>query len=134
MEPGRELNLLVARKLFNWECNHPHCDGIKRIRCGACGQWGHGNCYGNGTGQLQVECDHCPYYSESIEDAWEVIEKLINDGCYYAIKGVGKRSRVSIQKYDADGFSLDVDIKVDANSVPLAICLASLKAYGIEVE
>lgn len=55
------------------------CDGTKRLRCAACGGWGHGNCYGNGSGALEVPCEHvCPGREAAREDARdEVVQAAV---------------------------------------------------------
>jgi hypothetical protein len=61
-----------------------------------------------------------PFYSQNISAAWEVVEKMKEDFCISLIKDLG---------YSADfGGWLS-----DADTAPHAICLAALKAKGVEV-
>jgi hypothetical protein len=89
---GRELDKLIAQKIFGQtleqQCSSfqsGRCDGTRRVRCGSCGGTGHGNCYGRSGGfrlggevdvPCERACDGTPSYSERLEDAWEVVEKL----------------------------------------------------------
>ena len=58
MEAGPKFNALIATEVMGWEAKHDsyRCDGTRFIRCGACGRSGHGNCYGNGQGAIQITC------------------------------------------------------------------------------
>jgi len=67
-----------------------------------------------------------PHYSSDIAAAWMVVEKLIELGFYPAIwikPGV-------VQVYDKD----ERCIVEEKAAVPMAICLAALKAVGVEVD
>jgi hypothetical protein len=59
----RELNLWIAINVFAWKAQHHYdkCDGTKIIKCGACGELGHANCYGPGRGgAIQLTCAERP--------------------------------------------------------------------------
>lgn len=59
--------------------------------------------------------------STDISDAWKVVEKMsLFSGEYYL--------------YDNSVWTFPDDIYVNASTVEMAICLAALKAKGIEVE
>lgn len=84
---GRELDVLIAEWVTEWKARHieDKCNGEYFIRCGACGAYGHGNCYGNGAGAIQIKCGESraccdnawmPNYSTDISAAWEIAEKL----------------------------------------------------------
>ena len=72
----RELDRRVAKAL-GWKCPFPgyKCDGSRRTICGACGGHGHGNCYGNGNGPVQIECcEQMPGYSTDAACVGEMLE------------------------------------------------------------
>lgn len=127
----RERDLLVAQTFFQWECDNSYCDGKMRIRCGACGRYGHSNCYGDGRGAIQLPCDHWPNYTGNIADAWQVAEKkriAIVPQCDEAPDNM---------KYMAEIFTYAIGepggIRAFAPTAPEAICKAALKAVGVEV-
>jgi Phage ABA sandwich domain len=69
--------------------------------------------------------------SENIFDAWKVVEKMKDKGFLFALKNtVGGNYSFSLTDWGGmcDTFSADSD------TAQLAICLASLKAVGVEVE
>ena len=77
----------------------------------------------DGWGPLSV-----PEYSTSIAAAWEVVEKLATTELY---KGHDITICGHIGKWSVDFASDDAkNYTVDAASLPLAICLAALKAVG----
>jgi hypothetical protein len=137
MEAGRELNALIAELVFQTDlktkCDNfkaGRCDGERYVRCGACGKGGHGNCYGYnyGEGAVQIACaDNCqaPDYSGDISAAWEVVEALEN--CFVELTYCGKNEA---------GYECGVTILTNgehfacANTLPLAICRAALKAVS----
>jgi Phage ABA sandwich domain len=67
-----------------------------------------------------------PHYSTNIVDAWQVVEKFVNDDIYF-----------EMVKPDKDGsFTCLIGMlnePTKADTAPLAICLAALKAHGIDV-
>jgi hypothetical protein len=65
-----------------------------------------------------------PRFSTSIADAWLVVEKLVGRGRVFIVKGDGLRTGNN-PKWTVlcDGVE-----RVDADTAPLAICLAALKA------
>lgn len=80
----QERNAAVAA-VMGWKAQHDSrkCDGKMFIRCGGCGRSGHGNCYGDGTGQIQIKCgEHVsccedstvPEYIYSEAEAFKVIQ------------------------------------------------------------
>lgn len=83
-EAGPQLNQLVDEHLMRFECYRKQnglCDGNHKTRCGACGGMGHGNCYGDGRGPVQIECcTERPDYSGDIAAAWQVVDKMKEDG------------------------------------------------------
>lgn len=70
-------------------------------------------------------------YSTAIADAWPVVEKMRAKNFHFKITNSGEKYFVSF-KEDPDNqirgaFSFN-------ESAPMAICLASLKALGVEVK
>lgn len=81
-EQGR--NAAVAA-VMGWKAQHNplKCDGKQFIKCSVCGQSGHGNCYGNGSGAMQIKCGafvsccedaEMPEYINSEAEAFKVIQ------------------------------------------------------------
>jgi hypothetical protein len=67
------------------------------------------------------------YPSENIADAWQVVEKL--DVEEFSISKFGQEYHVWVEiELGGEGFL------IKSKTAPLAICLAALKAVGIEVE
>jgi hypothetical protein len=85
-------------------------------------------------GELDSESEWSP--SEDIADAWKVVEKLqvdwnVNVGTanpYSKRKDVARK----IDKYYCEVYG-EKEYVVYAETSPMAICIAALKAYGIEV-
>jgi len=136
MEAGRELDALVAEKVMGlsapWDENTPcpYCGEImrycgQRSWCTSCSEWRYG-----------------PYkeYSEDISAAWEVVERL--DALGYWFQG---RTRFDNEGEHDDGcwagftphlttgWNGQPDHYTNAPSMPHAICLAALKAVGIDI-
>ncbi len=103
MKPGRELDVLIAEKIFGWENNKdgPIFYGARNDQIYA------------DTGDWKVI--DCPCYSTNIEDAWEVFERVTILGSVYKAEtpfwGCG-------------------DTPIRALSAPMAICLAALYSIG----
>lgn len=66
-----------------------------------------------------------PYYSTDIAAAWQVVEKLVADGRVFIVKGDGLRTGDFAKKWTT---LCGNQMRTDATSAPLAICLAALKA------
>lgn len=141
-EATRCLDAWVAEAVTGWEADHysEKCNGTYFIRCGACGQQGHGNCYGRGIDTIQIKCGEntaccdeawMPEYSQRIEDAWRVVEHIRcwgdlfiewwQDGEWF-ISNLDLRTR-------HDGLSQDEFVRAQCDgkatgspSAPLAIC------------
>lgn len=136
MQAGREMDALIAEKVTGWKAQHlpGKCDGKYFIRCGACGAYGHGNCYGNGEGQIQIKCgEHVscwekaelPAYSTEIAAAWKIVEKMhmtvYTPGSSYSSGEYDSFSRGLYAAETQDGENGDGD------TAPLAVCRAALK-------
>ena len=74
-----------------------------------------------------------PHYSTDIAAAWQVVEKLRTEGFDFFIETRGSRSPCSVEVFRTGKTSSEFDTgEIFADTVPLAICKAALKARGIE--
>jgi hypothetical protein len=129
MKAGRELDALIHEKIFG-KCAHvlhafkkdnknSWMSDYTYYRCKKCKD-------GTYSGLLYSEGKIlCPQYSTNIADAWLVVEKMQEKGWLVSIRNFPKWT-CEICFYDP--------IIVYAETAPLAICLAALKACGVEVE
>lgn len=111
MNPGRELDALVAEKVM----------GIAIPE-------------GADTQYLET-CMDLPYYSTDIAAAWEVVEKLFQSGFDLYLETFKDdedkpQCRVSFQAIDNQDKGSG---PIYADTAPHAICLAALKAVGVEI-
>ena len=104
MQPGRELDALIAEKVM----------GQNTRGLSGCGSWG--------CGCSSDPYPHLPKYSEDIAAAWRVVEKL--DGTYEPV----------IERHGPGWTAWFDSNQAWADTAPLAICLAALKAVGVQVE
>lgn len=109
MNAGRELDALVAEKVFGWEVDwavptYPTVD-MKRISDDPVA-------VGLRTGSI-------PPYSTDIAAAWQVGESLSAKGHWFEIR---RRPDGGYWAAFGEGMSAEAD------TAPLAICLAALKA------
>ena len=120
MTPGRELDLLIAQKIFGYG---------KEIRA---------------AGPTFVELpanihrdkpvispdgdlEFLKKYSTDISAAWEVVEKM--ETYIFTLYQFPKKQYMAVFKY----FNDDFEISEMGESAPHAICLAALKAKGVVV-
>ena len=107
----KDINNRIA-ELVEFKCwkKGSRCDGKLITRCGACGGYGHANCYGNGSGAIQFACcQERPNYTQNIEEAWKLIAELdqiditlsLKDGYWYA-KATRYGFNFSIWEADAE--------------------------------
>lgn len=110
MKVGRELDALVAEKVMQ---------------------------YGE-TEKCWISHDYTkPYYirktgfkpSSLTTDAWQVVEKFRKEGCAVEILCIGPKYYVEIREIPHIPF-----VKAEANTAPLAICIAALQAVGVVTE
>lgn len=107
MEPGRKLDALVAEKVMGWK----DCEG------------GRGSAPEGGRFLV-------PHYSDGMGPAWEVVEKLRSDSNNHMIEIF----------WDCDTWFCVIQshnkelVKEWCETAPHAICLAALKAVGVEVK
>jgi hypothetical protein len=110
----REIDWFVAEKVMNWHVWENE-DGDLMVTKGY-------GCY-----------SHCPSFSTNIADAWQVVEKLKELGFHVGIKTPPKAKSTSYWVCVED-FYAEKTFTSYGLTAPLAICLAALKAVGIEVE
>lgn len=109
MEPGLELDCLIAEKMMGWTRNNgkwtPPFDAV--------GLW-----------TVECEAENIPRFSTDIAAAWRVVDKIKTK---YAI-GI----HVGIYPADDEACLVHIgpNIKEPASSAPHAICLAALKALA----
>ena len=117
LKAGRELDALVAEKVMGWTFRP----------------------YGNGGGEWTVngkkmefggfEGGSLPYYSTSIAGAWEIVEKVLQHPCRTFGIIVDEATDTWIVKMDKIRCVFnDCRITEQNEELPLAICLAALKA------
>lgn len=124
MKPGRELDALVAEKVMGLS--------VKR------------ELINDGSGAFFYP--ELLAYSTGIAAAWEVVEKVKSwetnhdeDGYKYTLEFYfyfsGGKWNAGFVKSTADEISLcgDNEIDIQTSSAPLSICLAALKACGVEI-
>lgn len=128
MNPGRELDALVAEKVMGWkrlpQCEHLHPENEISDRHTLC---------------------HCfPDYSTDIAAAMEVLQVVYRRTCFrqqeFMRFSEGDGWEVTIHRPDLppvrychSGSLARGKHDLDVPSLPYAICLAALKAVGIEV-
>ena len=115
----REIDRLVAEKVMGWE-EVKENDFIKRPDVDFIGKAPDRFC--------EDAWSILPNYSTDISDAWEVVEQLREKELYVDIDTFAEHYDVRVVSgpYEV-GHSL-------SETAPLAICLAALKAVGIEVK
>jgi hypothetical protein len=74
-----------------------------------------------------------PPYSSNMNEAWQVVEKLQKDGWHIELYNENEKWCFDLTKYNEFMF-VDRFYRASAEDASLAICLAALKAVGIEVE
>lgn len=111
LKPGRELDALIAEEVMGYN--------VMRT------EWDAHEIY---TEQARSAVP-CPNYSASIEAAWQVVQKLSKEGWHFRIEidADGELFSVSLFRNERDGQS-----EIWAGNAPEAICLAALKALGVE--
>lgn len=119
---GRELDALVAEKVLGW------VQVRKQSIANAFGQHVMDDYVGLPTA-LAPQAQLIPRYSLLIQEAWKVADHLRERSQFVAvISGLGPQGvQPWICKINRDGGFLEER----AETAPLAICLAALKAVGI---
>lgn len=129
MNPGKELNELVAKHVMGWTLKYNAYDQAPR--------WitadGSPARYDNDFNSM---CSDCFQPSIDIRDAWEVVEHFHKaKNLCFSISGFSGDWNCEIDSNDGRFLQNGPTIDVYANgtSAPHAICLAALKAVGVEV-
>lgn len=124
---GRELDALIAEKVMGWENVHKHGSRLVGIPPT---QPGIPVCLAGGE---------IPPYSTDIAAAWEVVEKLQKDNPFWKTSNYEGWMNFNLGPTTGnDGFGWYANFG-DSNTIaygktaPHAICLAALKALGVEV-
>lgn len=132
LKAGRELDLLVAEKVMSLV----PCDNWRPINFGSAGgpafqkDCEHENCYpASERGSAHGRMGGCPQYSTNITLAWQVVEHLRKQGLEFTIDSRGGDpywAEFANENHTVGG-------QASADTPALAICLAALKARGVEV-
>ena len=108
MKAGRELDALIAEKVMGFRKHHAH-------------------------GYLRNAPGEEPHYSTNIADAWEVVERLVStpgpNGDHHSVQVDYSGDAVVVIDENEDW-----QVSAIADTAPLAICLAALKAKGVTHE
>jgi Phage ABA sandwich domain len=111
----REIDRLVAEKVMGWKWEYN--DMLNRyVSRDEKGFW---------------HLNFCP--STDLLDAWQVVEKIIEQFGSYSLTKIKDGGHYCEVLYWNNG-AFDVIAEVEAETAPLAICLAALKAMGVEME
>ena len=124
MKPGREMDALVAERVMGWRVMAEYEPGV--IKCLVDGN------------QCEVNPPEFPRYSTDIAAAWEVVMELLHRGFSTAIESEDRGAHwFRISGGEApEGPCYLPNGEVCCSSLvsaPHAICLAALKAVGVEV-
>lgn len=159
MTPGRELDALVATKVMGWknikhQLSNPYDDDswedwlgnppLKPNDEGTRYEMRLGKCcpvcnhQDNKTTAIKVSYEQektIPPYSSDIAAAWQVVEKLFQLGFDLYLETFkddedNPQCRVSFQQIDNQDKGSG---PIYADTAPHAICLAALKAVGVEI-
>ncbi|WP_199425796.1 BC1872 family protein [Thermaerobacillus caldiproteolyticus] len=114
----REIDRLVAEHVMGWEPVYDDGDLISFV---------------TEFGILFFSDDDEREWSPTIDiaDAWQVVEKLIDEGYDINVYNHNKEFNVEINIEEDDKH---LWFYGEADSAPLAICLAALKAVGVNIE
>lgn len=139
LEAGRELDALVAEKIFGslWRAYRSDDEEKSVIRLFApsradyCEEIQYKNQWGTSSGFYPTDYPDLPAYSTDIAAAWEVVEKVGTGWLYLSL--LQDSDKVAGYWRAAFHRLKETPQLVDADTAPLAICLAALKAVGVEV-
>ena len=141
MEAGRELDALIADKVMGMA----PCDAWRPWNMGSAGgpmvaisyedgrcKNGHerGKCY---SVVMNGPAGGCPKYSTDIAVAWSVVEKLNENGWYVWVFSHGAHYGCWMERFDVNKDDTVSERRIpacEADTAPLAISLAALKAAG----
>ena len=121
---GRELDTLIATEVMGWEAIDPS-------RCPVCGwPWEGINGHSCTPGKCStrplplVRYDTRARFSTTISAAWMVVDKMRDRGWDFDIRNFGTYTAAFHEQRSLMGASCSAD----AETAPLAICLAALAA------
>lgn len=89
-----------------------------------------GTNYELGSGADFDIVNYAPQYTTDISAAWEVAEKMRENGFWYFIGSGSKEHGKIVVEFRPQG---EDGVAVVMDDVPEAICLAALRAKGVEV-
>jgi hypothetical protein len=78
--------------------------------------------------------DEVPHYSTDIAAAWQVLERMYDLGCHVARIGIVHDWREKYECVIGAIGNMHTEWNVDAETAPMAICVAALKAKGITID
>ena len=115
---NREIDALMAEKVMQWDGKHD----INECEDGFYSYCRNSGCFISGFAlEGSEKCEGHPPYSSDIAAAWEVMDKMPQPGIYKRGSAWRAHSEVATNAW------------ADAETAPMAICLAALKAVGVEV-
>lgn len=117
LEAGRALDALVAEKIF----------GASKFRYIDVVNGKEKETFGEFPGDSIRGVRRVPYFSTSIADAWLVVEKVDNRNAVAKKMGV---LTMGLSRYDNGYTARFFNSGATADTAPLAICLAALRAVG----
>lgn len=126
----REIDRLVAEKVMRW-----------RLKSFAGGGGGF-VAWVDDDGKIVKYENDCTLHAHpiafwkpttNITDAWQVVEKIIEQFGSYSLTKIKDGGHYCEVLYWNRG-AFDIIAEVEAETAPLAICLAALKAVGVEME
>ena len=118
MQAGRELDALVAEKVMGLNIRYPTDGNVPREPF-----------YWAKDDDGYEEPFACPHYSTDISAAWEVVEKLMGSGAMFGfvLSVLDDRHTTAVFSETAGHGYRGI-----SEEAPHAICLAALKAMGVE--
>lgn len=120
MEPGIELDKLVAVQVMGWEIRQEDLPDHQSYR---------EYYYRNGEKYENVDYPDHWQPSQYIDAAWEVMQKLIEDNECVTLDHQESWTCSIVRYFENDEHNVDVpDIEVSARTAPEAICKAALLA------
>jgi hypothetical protein len=122
MKAGRELDALVAEKVL----------GLSVSKM-ATSEYSYGFFYN--PARAENTWQRLPHYSTNLTAAWQVVEKMAEKGwrVCFSDNGNTHAERWDCRFFREPGTSSKDRVIAICDTAPLAICLAALRACGVEV-
>lgn len=115
----REIDRLIAEKVMGWETQEFKNIGVVTAY--------------TEYGEMLIPDDFSP--SEDIQDAWVVVEKLRESKTFLLCDAMDKEDNlIYCASFQYNDNYHSISHEACTNTAPMAICLAALKAVGVEVE